>query len=46
MKDGTAIRLRRYAVYTVIIVGWTIFLVFATGFFESVRAAKHYLQIP
>lgn len=46
MKDDTAIKFRRYAVYTVIIVGWTIFLAFATVFFRAVHETKEYFQVP
>jgi peptidoglycan biosynthesis protein MviN/MurJ (putative lipid II flippase) len=46
MKDDTAIRFRRYMVYLLVIVLWTVFLVSATAFFRAVHETKEYFQVP
>lgn len=46
MKDDTAIKFRRYAVYTLVIFLWAVLLAFATEFFWAIKDAKNYFGVP
>lgn len=46
MKDDTPIRVRRYAIYTLVIFLVAVFLVFLTEFFWACAYAKYYFQVP